>query len=282
MSEVRDTASLYLKVNGEDAKKEFETVKSKVEELKKKLIEASNAGDFEQVKELQKQLRPAIKEMNNALTKVGQIESAMKDLSLQNEKDLKKTKNLIISMMNEIPRGTKQWEEYNEKLKQVKTELKKIADEQKVVTDAGLSFKDMLDIGGNISMIAASLLQVKDSIADYISDNTQSYIALDAELANVQKFTGLAREGVEELNAEFKKIDTRTSIIELNKLAEEAGRLGKTSKEDILGFVKAADIINVALDELGEGATLEISKLTCNVIHIRCPYFVRALKGKTI
>ena len=262
MSEVRDTASLYLKVNGEDAKKEFETVKSKVEELKKKLIEASNAGDFEQVKELQKQLRPAIKEMNNALTKVGQIESAMKDLSLQNEKDLKKTKNLIISMMNEIPRGTKQWEEYNEKLKQVKTELKKIADEQKVVTDAGLSFKDMLDIGGNISMIAASLLQVKDSIADYISDNTQSYIALDAELANVQKFTGLAREGVEELNAEFKKIDTRTSVIELNKLAEEAGRLGKTSQEDILGFVKAADIINVALDDLGEGATLEISKLT--------------------
>ena len=262
MSEVRDTASLYLKVNGEDAKKEFETVKSKVEELKKKLIEASNAGDFEQVKELQKQLRPAIKEMNNALTKVGQIESAMKDLSLQNEKDLKKTKNLIISMMNEIPRGTKQWEEYNEKLKQVKTELKKIADEQKVVTDAGLSFKDMLDIGGNLSMIAASLLQVKDSIADFIRDNTQSYIALDAEMANVQKFTGLAREGVEELNAEFKKIDTRTSIIELNKLAEEAGRLGKTSKEDILGFVKAADIINVALDDLGEGATLEISKLT--------------------
>ena len=48
----------------------------------------------------------------------------------------------------------------------------------------------------------------------------------------------------------------------LNKLAEEAGRLGKTSKEDVLGFVKAADQINVALDDLGEGATLTLSKLT--------------------
>ena len=262
MSEIRDTASLYLKVNGEEAKKEFETVKSKVEELKKKLIEASNAGDFKQVQELQKQLQPAIKEMNNALTKVGQIESAMKHLSQQSERDLKKTKTLIISMLNEIPRGTKQWEEYNEKLKQVKAELKKIADEQKVVTDSGLSMKDMLDIGGDISMIAASVLEVKDSVAEFMRDNVDSYIKLDAEMANVQKFTGMTRQSVEELNEEFKKIDTRTSIVELNKLAEEAGRLGKTSKEDVLGFVKAADIINVALDDLGEGATLEISKLT--------------------
>ena len=262
MSDTRDTASLYLKVNSEEAKREFETVKSKVEELKKKLIEASNAGDFKQVQELQKQLRPAIKEMNNALTKVGQIESAMKHLSLQSEKDLKKTKNLIISMMNEIPRGTKQWDEYNEKLKQVKAELKKLADEQKVVTDSGLSMKDMLDIGGNLSMIAVSVLQVKDSVAEFMRDNVNSYIELDAEMANVQKFTGMTRQSVEELNEEFKEIDTRTSVVELNKLAEEAGRLGKTSKEDVLGFVKAADIINVALDDLGEGATLEISKLT--------------------
>ena len=262
MSDTRDTASLYLKVNSEEAKREFETVKSKVEELKKKLFEARTAGDFKQVQELQKQLRPAIKEMNNALTKVGQIESAMKHLSLQSEKDLKKTKNLIISMMNEIPRGTKQWDEYNEKLKQVKAELKKLADEQKVVTDSGLSMKDMLDIGGNLSMIAASVLQVKDSVAEFMRDNVNSYIELDAEMANVQKFTGMTRQSVEELNEEFKKIDTRTSVVELNKLAEEAGRLGKTSKEDVLGFVKAADIINVALDDLGEGATLEISKLT--------------------
>ena len=262
MSDTRDTASLFLKVNSEEAKREFEAVKSKVDELKKKLIEASNAGDFKQVQELQKQLRPAIKEMNNALTKVGQIESAMKHLSLQSEKDLKKTKSLIISMMNEIPRGTKQWDEYNEKLKQVKAELKKLADEQKVVTDSGLSMKDMLDIGGNLSMIAASVLQVKDSVAEFMRDNVNSYIELDAEMANVQKFTGMTRQSVEELNEEFKKIDTRTSVVELNKLAEEAGRLGKTSKEDVLGFVKAADIINVALDDLGEGATLEISKLT--------------------
>ena len=264
MSDIRDTASLHLKVNGKEANQEFEKVKATVIELKKQLIEASNAGDFKKVDELHKKLKPAVKEMDSMLTNIGRIDAAMKNLSLQTPRELRRTMALINSEMNsgKIEVGSKQWKEYEEQLKKVKARLKELGDVQKVVTKSGLSFKDMLDIGGNLSMIAASVRQVKDSVAEFIRDNVNSYIELDAEMANVQKFTGMTRQSVEELNEEFKKIDTRTSVVELNKLAEEAGRLGKTSQEDILGFVKAADIINVALDDLGEGATLEISKLT--------------------
>ena len=81
-------------------------------------------------------------------------------------------------------------------------------------------------------------------------------------MANVRKYTGMAAEQVEALNEEFKKMDARSSRQQLNKLAQEAGRLGMQSQEDVMGFVRAADQINVALDELGEGATLTLSKLT--------------------
>lgn len=264
MSEIRDIASLHLKVNSEEAKRDFEAVKQKVKELKEQIIEASKKGDFEQVEKLHKQLKPAIKEMDSMLTNIGRIDAAMKNLSLQTPKELQRTLKLINAEMNsgKIVVGSEQWKEYEEQLKKVKMRLKELNDAQKVVTDSGLSMKDMLDIGGDLSMIAASVLQVKDSVAEFMRDNVNAYIELDAEMANVQKFTGMTRQSVEELNEEFKEIDTRTSVVELNKLAEEAGRLGKTSKEDVLGFVKAADIINVALDDLGEGATLEISKLT--------------------
>lgn len=264
MSEIRDIASLHLKVNSEEAKRDFEAVKQKVKELKEEIIEASKKGDFEQVEKLHKQLKPAIREMDSMLTNIGRIDAAMKNLSLQTPKELQRTLKLINAEMNsgKIVVGSEQWKEYEEQLKKVKMRLKELNDAQKVVTDSGLSMKDMLDIGGDLSMIAASVLQVKDSAAEFMRDNVNAYIELDAEMANVQKFTGMTRQSVEELNEEFKDIDTRTSVVELNKLAEEAGRLGKTSKEDVLGFVKAADIINVALDDLGEGATLEISKLT--------------------
>lgn len=264
MSEIRDTASLFLRVDGEEAIKKFNEAKAKVEELKKKLIEASNAGDFKKVEELNRELRPAVKNLDAMYLNVGRINAAMKNLSLQTPKELRRTMALINAELNSgaIERGSKQWNEYNEKLKQVKSELKKIADEQKVVTDSGLSFKDMLDIGGNISMIATTALQMKDNVADFMRDNVNAYIELDAEMANVQKYTGLTREQIELLNRELDKLDTRTSKIKLNQLVEEGGRGGLRSIEELVQYAKAADIINVALDELGEGATEAIFKLS--------------------
>lgn len=264
MSEIRDIASLHLKVNSEEAKRDFEAVKQKVKELKEQIIEASKKGDFEQVEKLHKQLKPAIREMDSMLTNIGRIDAAMKNLSLQTPKELQRTLKLINAEMNsgKIVVGSEQWKEYEEQLKKVKMRLKELNDAQKVVTDSGLSMKDMLDIGGDISMIAASVLQVKDSVAEFMRDNVNAYIELDAEMANVQKYTGLTREQIELLNRELDKLDTRTSKIKLNQLVEEGGRGGLRSIEELVQYAKAADIINVALDELGEGATETIFKLS--------------------
>ena len=265
MATIKEVAEVLVKINDEEAKKQLPALQQKVKDLNKQFDELrSNNAPNEKIREIGKELKKTYEQAEALRKRTQGIDEAMQNISLSTPKELKRLMAQINGELNSgyIERGTKEWDEYCDKLKQVKTELKKVADQQKVVEDAGLSFKDMLDIGGNLSMIFGSFIDMKDTVADFMRDNVNSYIELDAEMANVQKFTGLAREGVKELNAEFKKIDTRTSIIELNKLAEEAGRLGKTSQEDILGFVKAADIINVALDDLGEGATLEISKLT--------------------
>ena len=89
-----------------------------------------------------------------------------------------------------------------------------------------------------------------------------SYAEMEEELANTIKYTGMAREEVEAMNDAFKQMDTRTGRDKLNELAQEAGRLGKNTRESVQGYVEAADIINVALVDLGEGATQTIAKLT--------------------
>ena len=264
MANINDTASIFLRVNGEDAKKKFDEVKAKVADLKNQLKEASKAGDFRQVEELRKQLRPAVKEMDGMLLNIGRIDAAMKNLSLQTPKELRRTMQLINAEMNSgaIEVGSKEWKEYEEQLKKVKARYKELMDAQKEVKQSGMSFKDMLDIGGNVSMIMTTALQMKDNLADFMRENVNSYIALDAEMANVQKYTGLTREQIELLNKELDKLDTRTSKIKLNQLVEEGGRGGLRSIEELVQYAKAADIINVALDELGEGATETIFKLS--------------------
>ena len=114
MATINDEASLYLRVNGEDAKKEFARVKETVEDLKKKLVEAGKAGDFRQVEELRKQLRPAVKQMDSMLLNIGRIDAAMKNLSLQTPKELRRTIQLINAEMNSgaVEMGSKEWKEH--------------------------------------------------------------------------------------------------------------------------------------------------------------------------
>lgn len=264
MATINDTASIFLRVNSEDAKKKFDEVKAKVADLKNQLKEASKSGDFRQVEELRKQLRPAVREMDGMLLNIGRIDAAMKNLSLQTPKELRRTMQLINAEMNSgaIEVGSKEWKEHEEQLKKVKARYKELMGAQKEVKQSGMSFKDMLDIGGNVSMIMTTALQMKDNLTDFMRENVNSYIALDAEMANVQKYTGLTREQIELLNKELDKLDTRTSKIKLNQLVEEGGRGGLRSIEELVQYAKAADIINVALDELGEGATETIFKLS--------------------
>lgn len=265
MATIRDVAEVLIKINDEEAKKQLPALQKKVEELGKEFDELrKNGATNEAIKEQGEKFKKTFEQMDALRRRTQSVDEAMQHLSTATPKELRRILSQINRELNSghIERGTKEWDEYNEKLKQVKTELKNIADEQKVVTNAGMSKKDMLDIGGNLSMIHTFLVDTGEYIYDYVQNYVESFVALDAEMANVRKYTGMTREEVEQLNEEFKSIDTRTSVVELNKLAQEAGRLGKTSQEDVLGFVKAADIINVALDDLGEGATLTISKLT--------------------
>ena len=91
-----------------------------------------------------------------------------------------------------------------------------------------------------------------------------SNLEFSDQLADIRKTTGLSTQAVEELSASINKIDTRSSVQELHNLAYEAGRLGIGAQgaEAVLGFVRAADKLNVALKEdLGEDAIIQLTKM---------------------
>lgn len=81
---------------------------------------------------------------------------------------------------------------------------------------------------------------------------------MDDVYSDVMKTTGMTKDEVAALNEELKKMDTRTSREELNKIAEAGGRIG-VAKKDILSFVGAMDIANVALGDSFVGGVEEIS-----------------------
>jgi len=72
------------------------------------------------------------------------------------------------------------------------------------------------------------------------------FAEFDDQVANVARVTGLTKEEIYAMNESLKKVNTRTAQLELMGLGVIAGKLG-IAKNDIEGFIRAADKINVAL-----------------------------------
>lgn len=263
MSDINANATVTLIVNGKQAQNMLEQLKRQASDLEDKITKAAAAGDKVQLKKFQRELKQTRRQIGQIESATQGVENVMKRLDKASPKELSRTLRELKKSLNGIERGTDEWNKQCESIKRVKAEIANVNEELRETEKEHVGLVDRIngfvDKWGNI---IAGVAAVGTGLVLAGRKAVNAFAEMDAEMANVRKFTGLADDEVKELNEDFKKMDTRTSREDLNKLAEEAGRLGKSSKEDVLGFVKAADQINVALDELGDGATLTLSKLT--------------------
>lgn len=256
-----EEAQVTLRVNSAQARQDFEELEKKAEHLRGALAAAFRSGDARSIREVNQELQRTERQMTNMRTNAANIRTAMERLDQSTPKQLKKVIADINRELNSgrVQRGSREWDEYTRSIRRAREQLQSLQAEQRATEGMFSRLNRRLnDWGTSLAASAAAFAGVVMGGKEAV----QAYADMEAEEANVSKYSGLAREQVTALNEEFKAMDTRTSREQLNRLAQEAGRLGKTDPESILGYVRAADKLNVALDELGEGATLTLSKLT--------------------
>ena len=259
MSDYTTNASVNLTMNGEQPKKVLEELRNRAFNLENAIAKAAKAGNKTELTKLRKELKTTQRQIREMESATMQVERVLKQLDKATPKELQRTLKTLEKQLNNLERGSEAWKRQTEYIKQVRAEIDKVNRELRNGETFWERFnRKMNDWQTTLAAGAAAVTGVIMAGRSAVN----AYAEMDAEMANVRKFTGMTAEQVALLNQEFQKIDTRTSREDLNRLAQEAGRLGKTSQEDVLGFVKAADQINVALDDLGDGATLTLSKLT--------------------
>lgn len=95
---------------------------------------------------------------------------------------------------------------------------------------------------------------------------------LSDKMGEVRKTTGFTADEVGRLSASLAKMDTRTTLTGLMELSAVAGQLGLKTEQDVRGFTEAANMLMVALPEMGkEGATamLKVALATGEIDRIR-------------
>lgn len=257
-----------LVVNGDSAKKELNDlsranaeVAAKIKELEKESRRMEKAGETK--KKRYKEITAELKQLNATYSENDKrIKELQQELGIAGKTMAqlrKEARDLRHQLANTVP-GTKDYRELELRLAAVTHRMNEV---QGKSGSLRASFNSLADgankyfniITGGIAVIAGFVLSLKE----LINKNAE----LADQQANVMKTTGMSLEEVRDLQSEFKSFNTRSTQMDLLALAEEAGRLGKTGKADILSFVRTADMLKVALgDDLGgEEAIRDVGKL---------------------
>lgn len=259
MSSINTNATVTLTVNGKQAEDMLVKLKAQASNLENAIEKAAKAGNKQQLTKLKRELKETNRQISQIESAAQGVEHALQRLDEASPKELNRVLVQLKRNLNGLERGSEEWNKQCQAIKRVKAEIASINSQLRENESLWERMNRKLnDWQTALAGIAAAITGIIFAGRSAVS----AFADMDQEMANVRKFTGMNASEVEDLNEEFQKIDTRTAREDMNKLAQEAGRLGKTSKEDVLGFVRAADQINVALDDLGEGATLTLSKLT--------------------
>ena len=259
MSDYATNTSVNLTVNGQQAAETLANLKKHALELSEQIARAAAAGDKLTLQKLRKELKDTNRQIKEMESSTMQVDNVLRRLDKATPKELQKTLQTLNKQLDYMERGSDAWTAQAQRIRLVKEEIARVngelAKSQTFLERFNSKWQEWQTVAvGGVAALTGAVMAGKQAV--------QMYAEMEQEMASVRKYTGMTAEQVEHLNEQFKKIDTRSSREELNRLAQEAGRLGKSSEEDVLGFVKAADQINVALDELGDGATLQLSKLT--------------------
>lgn len=187
-----------------------------------------------------------------------EVKNSINDIQREMRAVEREQKNMTIGSEEYVRAGQK-IRTLNGILSEHRMQLRAVATEAK---NHSISIGKLADGFNRYAAMGASGIAAITGITFTVRKAVDAYAEMEEAESQVIKYTELTKEQVKDLNEEFKKMDTRTARDRLNELAGDAGRLGITSKDQILEFVDAADKINVALGEdLGKDAVKDIGKL---------------------
>lgn len=249
--------------------------------LKQQMKSATNPEDYKRleehlerckarINELKQPISATLSQYNTAIAEATRraenfdqenalIDRTLKNISGSTALELETSLKLVNEQLANTHRGTEEYRELTEKAKSLKKEIAAVGAEQDLTKSKWSKFVNIFNT--NWGAITQGLAAVT-GLSATVRDCTNKYAAMNQEMFNVTKYTGQAIGEVEEMNESFKKMNTRTARGELNRLAQDAGRLSITNREMVEEFVDGGDKINVALgDDLGDDAVEKIGKL---------------------
>lgn len=247
-NEAKQVLAAPNKATGEDIKRAMDAIQQKIQQLPagSKYV-ATLRRQYSMLEQTLKGTRMSQMALNDILARSKQGKASLDEL--------RRAYNQLEDELNQINTKSK---EFADKQKSMK-ELKKNIDEATgAAHKQGGAWQTALK---NLTAYVG-LFAVFNQLKTYLFDIFRLNAKFAEQLTNIRKVALSTTEDVAQLSKELSKIETRTSLEELNNLAYAGAKLG-IQTQNLAGFVRAADQVNVALKEdLGDEALTSLAKIT--------------------
>ncbi|WP_300227288.1 phage tail tape measure protein [uncultured Bacteroides sp.] len=259
---INETATVEVKVNGEEAKQELKSLESIASGLKKELAEAYNAGDKSKIKQVTSELRKTEAQIKTLKRDTTALTEVMNNLDKATPKELRATLTAINKQLNSgyIKRGSAEWKMYQQQAKLVTAELQKI----KMETMETTSWLERMNNGitkwgGMIATGAAALTGVSFTI-NKLRSNRDDKEEAQAEL---KALTGLDDDSIQWLTrqAEILSTSMEESGLRIRQSSDEilqAYMLIGSKKPELLGNKEALNAVTVEAMRLAAAAKIDL------------------------
>ena len=263
------------------AANQMKSLASQSTNLKERMrqLEAEGKKDTDEFKALKEQLRQVEKQYKSAekefqafnsrmrenVKDTKRVQEVMKDLAGTATRDLRRALQAAKRELDKMSAKDPNRRQLINEMKQIQRQIEK--------NTAGLqsfgkthnsvwqsAVRNITAYVGVFGMFNA----IKNGIREVIKGGAE----LSDQMAQVRMVSGLAMQDIEELTRHLAKMDTRTTLKELNEIAYAGAKLGFGSMgiEGLEAFTRAANQVNVALKEsLGSEALTALSKITENM-----------------
>ena len=251
---------IYITCNGKSADDMLRTLTNHAAQLDaqiKKLI-ADGKGNTKECKELVSVHGQLSKQLKQNISNTQMIDKVMRNLAGSNTAQLRNALQAVRREMSRTSESSGKLPQLRKQMEAIKAQIDK--NTGAIHKQGGAWSTAMKNLTAYVGLFAV-FNKVKLMLSGVIKENFQ----MSDSLADIRKVSGLLSQDIDKMAISLAKIDTRTPVSELQKIAYAGAKLGigNYGAEGLESFVKASNQVNMALKEdLGDEALTALSKIT--------------------
>lgn len=251
---------IVITANAAVAKKVMEELQQRIDGIKQKMaaLDVTTKQGRREFNKLKKELVSYNSAVTQNITNEERVKHAIDNLSNTSLKDLRRALVSAKSVLGKTFADDPGLKKKQQDVRTLQNQIDKLTGS--VHKQGGAWQTAMKNLTAYVGLFA-----VFNKAKELVTGVIQKNLDMSDSLANIRKVSGLLHQDIDKMAVSLSKIDTRTSVQELQNIAYAGAKLGigEYGPEGLEPFVKAANQVNVALKEdLGDEALIALSKIT--------------------